>query len=100
MVWLTRPKNPVLVKIFFSIQEDMEPHKINISWLFLLNSRSQAFLNFPKNVGSCIPIQEISSNNRITSPCWHSFANTVNKSAQSSPFNPGNEKYPPNREAN
>src|SRR5260221_13890450 len=80
------PTNPVLLSIFFSIQAETEPHKINKSLSFFLNTISQAVLSFPKKSGSFEPIREISSKTKTIFPFLTLSAKNQKISLQSSNF--------------
>src|SRR3990167_240921 len=56
-----RPTNPVVCKMFSSIQLDTEPQMIMIKFGFSEKCKSQAVLSFPRKSGSFDPIHEISS---------------------------------------
>src|SRR3990172_13266569 len=81
---VTLPTNPVLLRIFSSIQEEIDPHKIRINCGFLLKYISHEFLSFPKNSESLLPIQEISSNTMRVRPCPVCFERCQNILPQSS----------------
>src|SRR5262249_54567291 len=78
-----RPTNPVLDKMFFSIHDEAEPHKIKMSCEFFLKWESQAFFNLPKKSESQDPIQQISSNSNMILPFLILYASNQNKSFQS-----------------
>src|SRR5689334_18794691 len=95
-----RPKNAVLLIIFFSIQDDTDPHNTSINFEFFLNCISQVFFNLPKNVGSSEPIQEISSSKITTLPFSVCCANSVKRLPQSSILNLGMLNFSLNCRAN
>ena len=80
---------PVWLRIFFSIQEDIEPHSTRISREFLLKCRSQAFSSWGRNNSSPRAIQEISSSRMSTPSRDVSRASNRNSSPQSPLSNRG-----------
>src|SRR5262249_996853 len=57
----TRPKKPVLLRMFLLIQAEFDPDKMRTRFGFFLKCRSHAVFSFGKKVGSFDPIQVISS---------------------------------------
>ena len=78
-----RPTNPVLCKIFSSIQLDTDPQMIIIRFGFSEKCRSQAVLSFPRKSWSSDPIHEISSKTMTIFLSLDKFPRKVKYSTQS-----------------
>src|SRR5262245_51315441 len=90
-----RPTNPLSLRIFSSIQEVTDPHKISVSSLFFLNFVSHMPLSFPAKSLSVPAIQEISSNKIITFPVVVRVASAESALFQLSYFIGGKSKARP-----
>lgn len=78
-----RPTNPVVCKMFSSIQLDTELQMTMIKCGFSENCKSHAVLSFPRKSGSSDPIHEISSKTMTIFFPLDRFPRKVNCSTQS-----------------